>query len=132
MDRTETEGMSRRGGYVVRDGEEFTIVATGSEVSLAIATVERLGRGRVVSMPCVEAFDDQEVGYQRDVLGTDPIVTLEAGTTFGWHRFAGSNGLTIGIDTFGASAPAGVLADHFGFTPEQVATKITEWLTSTE
>jgi transketolase len=126
MDRSGTEGMAHRGGYVVRDGEGFTIVATGSEVALALAAADLIGKGRVVSMPCVEAFEAQDDDYRAGVLGTDPVVTLEAASTFGWHRFA--DGLTIGIDTFGASAPAQDLAEHFGFTPEQVAAKITSWL----
>jgi transketolase len=132
MDRGATAGMAHRGGYVVRNGDDATIVATGSEVSLALeaaALLDAAGTSvRVVSMPCVEAFDAQDGTYRATVLGTAPIVTIEAAATQGWHRFAGTDGLTIGLDHFGASAPAERLAKEFGFTPEAVAQRIQKWL----
>jgi len=127
-------GSSHKGGYVVRDGKDAVLVATGSEVSLAVEAAGILaGQGidlRVVSLPCWEAFFEQDDAYRASVLGDGlPIASVEAGTTFGWGRIVGNDGLALGIDHFGASAPAEVLAEKFGFTPDQVAARITEWLT---
>jgi transketolase len=126
-------GGVRRGGYVLRSGTDAVIVATGSEVSVALAAAESLqadGRSiRVVSMPCVEAFLAQDEAYRHDVVSPGmPVASLEAAATFGWQRFTGKDGLTIGIDRFGASAPAERLAEEFGFTPEAVAARVREWL----
>ena len=80
-------------------------------------------------MPCLEAFNEQDATYRADVLGNGmPVASLEAGVTFGWGDIVGSDGLAIGIDRFGASAPAGVLAEKFGFTAPQVADKLSSWL----
>ncbi len=121
-----------RGAYVVAEGDAATIVATGSELPLALAAREVLAeRGtsvRVVSMPCREAFEEQDDGYRTDVLGDAPIVSLEAAVTFGWGDVTGPDGLNIGVDHFGASAPAGVLAERYGFTAEAVADRIAAWL----
>jgi transketolase len=122
-----------RGGYVVRDGDDAVLVATGSEVPTAIEAAEALAADgksiRVVSMPCLEAFKEQDEGYRREILGSDlPVASLEAGITFGWGDIVGSDGLAIGIDRFGASAPAGVLAEKFGLTAPQVADKLRRWL----
>jgi transketolase len=122
-----------RGAYIVRDGSDAVIVATGSEVWLALASAENLaGRGvsvRVVSMPCVEAFFAQSDEYRRGVLGAGiPVASVEAGTTFGWAAITGLTGLNIGVDRFGASAPASVLVDRFGFTPEAVSERVAAWL----
>jgi len=127
-------GSSHKGGYVVRDGKDAVLVATGSEVSLAVEAAGILaGQGidlRVVSLPCWEAFFEQDDAYRASVLGDGlPIASVEAGTTFGWGRIVGNDGLALGIDHFGASAPAEVLAEKFGFAPDQVAARITEWLT---
>ncbi|MDD3886132.1 MAG: transketolase [Victivallaceae bacterium] len=122
-----------RGAYVISDDEDFNIIliATGSEVNLALETAKLLrengGVGvRVVSMPSQELFLAQDQDYQEEVLPSDcPFrVTIEAGSTFGWHRFAGSDGLCIGLDHFGASAPYKVLAREFGFTPEAILSDI--------
>ncbi len=118
-----------RGGYVRIDGTDAVIVATGSEVPLAEGVASLLKeRGisvRVVSMPCVEIFNDQDEAYRQDVLGTVlPVFTLEAGTTQTWESVAAHGGIAIGIDHFGASAPASVLAEQYGFTPEAVAEKV--------
>ncbi|NNJ48247.1 MAG: transketolase [Acidimicrobiia bacterium] len=126
-------GGLHRGGYVLRDGTDATIVATGSEVSVALAAagvLEADGTSvRVVSMPCVEAFLAQDETYRTGVLSPGmPVASLEAAATLGWHRFTGKDGMTIGIDHFGASAPAGVLAEEFGFTPDAVAARVREWL----
>ena len=122
-----------KGAYVVRDGSDCVLVATGSELEPALGAAEILdGQGksvRVVSMPCREAFDGQDEAYRTSILGTDlPIASIEAGTTFGWGDIVGDGGLTIGIDRFGASAPGAVLAEKFGLTADHVAAKIADWL----
>ncbi|HUR80413.1 MAG TPA: transketolase [Thermoanaerobaculia bacterium] len=119
-----------RGAYVL-DGFEsgdVTIIATGSEVPLAVAAAKLRGNTRVVSAPSLELFDRQPVDYRREVLG-DPnqLVCIEAGRTDGWHKYAGPNALYIGIDHFGASAPAERIAEEWGFTPEKVAARIGAW-----
>ncbi len=115
----------RRGGYVLRDCDvtpAAIIIATGSEVKLAMEAAEVLaGDGlpvRVVSMPCVEAFRDQDAAWRDAVLppGVTARVAVEAGVTDGWRGFVGTAGEVIGIDRFGESAPAGALFEHFGFT----------------
>jgi len=127
-----------RGGYVVsapRDGgEDVVLAATGSEVSLsmeAAALLDKAGiTARVVSLPCLELFFEQPGEYRLSVIPDDTrVVTVEAGSTVGWHRIAGRRGLAIGLDHFGASAPAAVLAEEFGFTPRAVSKRISDWLT---
>ncbi len=117
-----------KGAYVLRDGADVTLIATGSEVSLSLDAADILGGfgidARVVSMPSWELFASQSADDREDVLGRAPRVSVEAGTTFGWRRFVGDSGLTIGIDHFGASAPAEVLAEQFGFTPSRVAARV--------
>jgi transketolase len=127
------EGGVHRGGYVVRDGDDAVLVATGSEVPLALGAAEVLAeRGRsvrVVSLPCMEAFFGQDEAYRGSVLGDGlPVASLEAGSTFGWDRITGGRGLSIGIDRFGMSAPATAIASELGFTPEAVADRIDAWL----
>ncbi|HHC07658.1 MAG TPA: transketolase [Actinobacteria bacterium] len=128
------EELVRRGGYVRRDGGDVTLAATGSEVAVAEEAAVRLDEhgvsARVVSLPCLELFDAQDEGYRRGVLPPDrPIVTLEAGITRGWERYATPAGaLHLGIDHFGASAPWEVIAAEFGFTGEAVADRVAEWL----
>jgi transketolase len=128
------EGVAR-GGYVLRkasaeaDGHDpdVILIATGSELQLAAAAAEALERdsigARVVSLPCWEAFDRQDEAYRESVLpsAARKRVTIEAGASFGWERYAGDEGAIIGIDHFGASAPAGTIFEHFGFTPDRVA-----------
>ena len=127
------KGDVARGGYVRRPGSDCVIIATGSEVWLAeeaAALLEERGQSvRVVSMPCMEAFLAQDDAYRASVLGgTLPIVSIEAGSTFGWEIFTGRDGLRIGIDRFGVSAPADVIAREWGFTPESVAARVSGWL----
>jgi transketolase len=122
-----------RGAYVLRDSyrepdpPELILVATGTEVHICARTADLLeAEGiatRVVSMPCVENFAAQDGEYRQQVLPDScrARVSVEAASTFGWQRWVGDLGEAIGIDTFGASAPAGVLYKHFGFTPERVA-----------
>jgi transketolase len=124
-----------RGAYVVQESAKDTIsiVATGSEVHLAIDAAKKLQeRGifaRIVSMPCIELFLEQPVSVRAAVLPSElPIVSLEAGRTLGWERIVGSSGLSIGIDHYGASAPGELLAEKFGFTPDAVVEKIVPWL----
>jgi transketolase len=126
-------GGVQRGGYVLRDGSDAILIATGSEVAVALAAAGQLADGgpsvRVVSMPCIEAFDLQDEDYRNGVLSPGvPVASLEAGATFGWHRFTGKDGLTIGIDHFGASAPAARIAEEYGFTPDAVAGRLRDWL----
>jgi transketolase len=108
-------------------------MATGSEVSLAVAAATALTseglRVRVVSMPCVEVFVAQDDAYRAEVLpATGRRVSLEAGRTDLWRGWVGFDGLCIGIDHFGASAPAPVLAEEYGLTPERVTARIRTWL----
>lgn len=108
---------------------KIVIVATGSEVSLAMEVAAKLaeaGHGAdVVSMPCAELFDAQDADYQNDILPDDAlIVSIEAGTTVGWERYTGRKGLRFGIDSFGASAPASDLFDHFGLTAQKITPEI--------
>jgi transketolase len=124
-----------RGAYVL-DGFEsgdLTIIATGSEVPLAVKTAELLRtkgtQARVVSAPSLELFAKQPASYQDDVLGDrSRLVCIEAGRTTGWYAIAGRSALMIGIDHFGASAPYEKLAEEFGFTPEKVAARIGDWM----
>ena len=117
-----------RGGYVLKDAEgaKVVLIGTGSEVSLCMQAQEVLaGRGiaaRVVSMPCMERFFTQDDAYRASVLPADlPRVSVEAAVTQGWHRVVGDRGVAIGIDHYGASAPAKIIAEKFGFTAERVA-----------
>jgi transketolase len=123
----------RRGAYVRREGTDAVLVATGSEVQLAERAAELLGAEgtsvRVVSMPCREAFAAQDGAYRAEVFPAGvPIASLEAAATFGWGDITGLDGLNIGIDHFGASAPWTVIAAEWGFTAEAVAERIAGWL----
>lgn len=108
-----------KGGYVLKeaDNAKLTIIATGSEVALAMEAAAEMEGIRVVSMPCVELFRAQDEAYKASVLGDGKVLAIEAGTTRGWYEFADK---VIGLDQFGASAPAGDLFKHFGFTKENV------------
>jgi transketolase len=118
-----------RGGYVVSEpegGPHRVLIATGSEVGLALAVQKRLaaeGIGvRVVSMPSTSAFDRQPQDYRDDVLPSGvPKIALEAGASALWWKYVRGEGCVIGIDRFGESAPGPALFEHFGFTPERVA-----------
>lgn len=117
-----------RGGYVLQDaqGAQVVLAASGSEVHVAVAAAALLAHdgiaARVVSMPSHELFDAQDAAYRAEVLPAElPVVTVEAGSTLPWRRFAGARGACVGIDTFGASAPDKVLAKHFGLTADNVA-----------
>lgn len=133
--RTEKTGenMSAKGAYRVASAQasrKAVIFATGSEVNLALDAAKALeakGIGvDVVSMPCWELFDAQDAAYKADILGGDDVlrVSIEAGCTLGWQKYTGNNGLNIGIDSFGASAPAGDLFAKYGLTTDQVVARI--------
>ena len=118
-----------RGGYVLRDSDgepQILLIATGSEVPLAMSAAEALaGDGvavRVVSMPCVEAFEAQDETYRESVLpaAVTARVVIEAGVADAWWRYAGPAGRVIGMDRFGESAPAPELFEHFGFSTDNV------------
>ncbi|OGT91808.1 MAG: transketolase [Gammaproteobacteria bacterium RIFOXYD12_FULL_61_37] len=123
-----------KGGYVLRDCDgkpDVIVIATGSEVDLAIKAAEQSGRKvRVVSMPATDIFDAQDAAYKESVLPRDVTarVAVEAAVTGGWYKYVGLNGKVIGIDRFGESAPAGQLFKEFGFTVENVAKAIEEVL----
>jgi transketolase len=117
----------KRGGYVLRDAAnpKLILLATGSEIALALGAAEKLAEqgiaARVVSMPCTNVFDRQEAAWKKAVLLPGvPRVAIEAGVSDFWRKYVGLEGAVVGIDTFGESAPAGVLFKHFGFTVEQV------------
>ena len=124
---------AHRGGYVLVQEEgtlDAIVIATGSEVALAVEAAERLrtaGRGvRVVSMPCTELFDAQEAGYRETVLPSDVLarVAVEAGHRDFWHKYVGLDGRVVGMDSFGESAPASALFQHFGLTADNVIAAI--------
>ena len=140
MDRTKCAAAQNvlKGGYTLIGCDspvpEVILIGTGSELHLALAAYEALtAKGvaaRVVSMPCIELFEDQSEEYKASVLplACRKRVVIEAGTSWGWHKYVGLDGLVISIDRFGASAPAKVLAEKFGLTPEQVIAKVEAWL----
>jgi transketolase len=127
------QGMGR-GAYIAKremGPPQFTLMATGSELSLAfdVATaLEKRGKAvRVVSMPCWQLFEAQSNDYKMSVIGGNigRRISIEAGVTLGWHRWVGPEGMTIGIDgTFGESAPIGDLADEFGFTVDSILDRL--------
>ncbi len=130
-----TPDAALRGGYVVDAPEKarFTLIATGSEVPLAQAALDLLAKkgiaGRLVSMPCLEEFDAQPAEWREQVVPRAlPVVAVEAARGIEWWRFAGRDGLVLGIDRFGASAPEKALAEEYGFTPAKVSERIERWL----
>ena len=121
----------QKGGYVVSPAAggppQAVLIGTGSELSLAIGAQEKLAaagvRASVVSLPCWEAFAAQDRAYQDSVIPRDvPVrVSVEAGTTFGWSKWVGDRGASIGLDRYGASAPAPTIFKELGFTADNVA-----------
>jgi transketolase len=133
-DRFDPEACAR-GGYVAREvpGATVTVAATGSELPLAQAALELLARkgiaARLVSVPCLACFEAQPEEWQEQVLPRDHrIAAVEAGRGTEWWRWVGRDGLVIGIDRFGASAPEKALAEAYGLTPAKVAERIERWL----
>ena len=123
------ENRSSRGAYVLHEPSGYravTLMATGSEVEIAVAAAEKLHAeyglaATVVSMPCWELFEEQDEAYRRSVLGSAPRVAVEAAARLGWDRWTGERGAFVGMTGFGASAPAPDLYRHFAITPEAVA-----------
>ena len=120
-----------RGGYVLQDvsNPAVVLIATGSEIELAVKSAAELAAlgiaARVVSMPSTDVFDRQDAAYKLSVLPKGiPRVAIEAGVTDFWYKYVGLEGAVVGIDTFGESAPAGILFKHFGFTVENVVAKV--------
>ncbi|MCI5044626.1 MAG: transketolase [Aquisalinus sp.] len=134
-----SENLCAKGGYVLseNDDAQVTLIATGSEIEVALAARDLLQNdgisARIVSMPCQELFVAQGNDYMASVLGTTPRIVIEAGIRQGWDRFIYSDGCGkgdfVGMDSFGASAPAKDLYKHFGITPEAVAEKAKAVLT---
>ncbi len=126
------QGMGK-GAYIIKKETakpHFSLFATGSEVSLAMdvaAALEKLGKSvRVVSMPCWQIFEAQSDAYKAGVVGGDigQRVSIEAGVSFGWHKWIGMDGIAISMESFGASAPAGDLAAEFGFTVDSILNRL--------
>jgi transketolase len=132
LDRSHLASASglQRGAYILADVEggnpDLVLIATGSELSLAIAAAEHLRtediRARVVSMPSWELFDEQQQEYQDSVIPPQVKMRLavEAGSSQGWHRYVGDGGSVLGVEQFGASAPGEVMLREFGFTADNV------------
>ncbi|MFK8047354.1 MAG: transketolase [Halioglobus sp.] len=130
-------GDVEKGGYVLRDCEgtpDAVLIATGSEIGLAMAAAEQLSSSgksiRVVSMPCAERFEKQDALYREAVLPSDVLarVAIEAAHADYWYKYVGLDGRVVGMTTFGESAPAGDLMQHFGFTVENVVSTVQDIL----
>ncbi len=122
-----------RGAYIIKREKakpDYTLVATGSEVSLALEVaeeLEKLGKSvRVISMPCWELFESQNPEYKESIFGGDigKRVSIEAGVDLGWYKYIGTHGIAICMEGFGESAPASALAKEFGFTVEDILARI--------
>lgn len=132
--RTSAEtNLTARGGYIISDTtngkkRQATLIATGSEVSLAVEAQyilrEKGIETAVVSMPCTELFDKQTPAYQEAVLGQCPRIAIEAAAKFGWEKYTGLNGDIIGMDGFGASGPGDKLYNYFGITVEEIVESV--------
>lgn len=121
-----------RGAYIIKKEEEELekiVIATGSEVSLALEAAEGLKGVRVVSMPSMEMFDAQSSDYKEEILPSNITkrISLEALSSFGWHKYIGIKGMAISIDTFGASGKGSEVFERFGFTKENIRRKIQEF-----
>ena len=121
------ENLSARGAYVLSEADgprDLTLLATGTEVSLAMAAAQLLRekgkRVAVVSMPCWSLFEAQSEDYRKATLGSAPRIAIEAQVRFGWDRWIGENGAFIGMPGFGASAPVGEVYKHFGITTDAI------------
>jgi transketolase len=128
-------GLIDRGGYVVYESSskpELVLLSTGSELSATLEAAKELENKisvRVVSIPCTERFDAQGKDYVESILGTNTTkVAVEASHEDWWRKYVGLNGLVIGMDSFGESAPGNVLADYFGFTKEKIVASILKHL----
>ena len=121
-----------KGGYTIVDSQgtpDIILIGTGSELSLCVSAAEKLTaegkKVRVVSMPSSTLFDTQDAAYRESILpkAVTKRVSVEAASSFGWHKYIGSEGDTVSIDTFGASAPGGICLEKFGFTVDNVLAK---------
>ena len=139
MDQRVQYGGRRSAGTIreqrdCRGKPDLILIATGSEVGLAIEAAERLKdeghKVRVVSMPCTELFDQQDASYREAVLPSDVLarVAVEALHADFWYKYVGLDGRVVGMTTFGESAPGGELMRHFGFTPENVVAVVEDLL----
>ena len=131
------ENLSAKGAYILSKSSKsavaVVIMSTGSEISIALDAQKLLEESgistRVVSVPCMELFAQQSAEYQASVLPTGALrVAVEAGAQMSWDKYLGQNGLFIGMDSFGASAPYEVLYQHFGLTAPNIATRVKEKL----
>jgi transketolase len=123
----------QRGGYVLvpQDKPTLSLLATGSEVGVMVEAGKLLAasghRAQVVSLPCLEVFDAQDKSYRESVLPKGVRrVSLEAARSEPWKRWVGEDGLALGVDRFGASAPEKTLAEQYGLTPQAVVTRVLE------
>ena len=122
-----------KGAYILKKESgkaDFCLIATGSEVSLAYDVAAALQKRdknvRVVSMPCTEIFEKQDDAYKKEVLGGDlgKRVSIEAGVSMGWGKWVGPDGISVSIETFGASAPMSDLQAEFGFTVDAILNRL--------
>lgn len=128
---TTGENLTAKGGYIISPAKGqavATIIATGTEVALAIEAQNKLSAENigvnVVSMPCQELFDAQPVEYKRAVLGDKPRIAVEAAARYGWERYVGCDGVIIGMDTFGASGKGDEVYAHFGITADNIVAAV--------
>jgi transketolase len=134
LEHTSVEGAAR-GGYVVHDSEDapdLILIATGSEVSLAVEAAKRMDvPTRVVSLPCWELFEQQPADYRDEVLPGDvkARLSVEAGVKLGWKQWVGDEGDSISIEHFGASAPGTTVLEKFGYTADNVVARAQALLT---
>lgn len=128
----ETSREALKGAYVLKDfgaSPKVALIGTGSEVEVCMAAAQKLAdegiSARVVSMPCMDLFEEQSDAYRQSVLpdSLDRRVVVEAGASFGWHKYALPKGEIVALDHFGASGPAGKLFEAYGFTADNVAAK---------
>ncbi len=127
-----SENRCARGAYELDAASaeaEVTLFGTGTELDIALRARTRLEKEgiptRVVSVPCWELFDAQSLAYRAETIGKAKVrLAVEAGVRQGWDRFIGEDGLFVGMTSFGASAPAEQLYDHFGITPEAIVEKV--------
>jgi transketolase len=129
---TSTAAAVAKGGYILEDSNgtpELILIGTGTELELATkaaAVLRAEGKNvRVVSMPCVELFEEQDAAYRESVLpaAVRKRLVVEASSSYGWHKYTGFDGDTVSIDRFGASAPGPVCLEKFGFTVDNVVAK---------
>ena len=132
-DESSSLNKSLMGGYVLRetDGKrDVTLIATGTEVALAVSAADQLAekgmKAAVVSLPCWELFEQQDLAYRHKVLGRAPRVAIEAASSFGWDRYVSDPKGFIGMSSFGESAPAPDLYKHFGITVENIVETVQE------